>query len=282
MPYLLIKLAISELSPLVVAWGRVTLGTCVLLPVAWHRGALRSLGRHLPTLLAFSLVEFVVPFSAIALGERWVSSSVTGILIATVPLLVVSLSPLLGVHEPLGVRRTAGLVFGFVGVVCLLGLGAVSGALGWLGVGCMLVSALGYALGPLIIQRHLHALDATGPLAASLAISSVLLAVPAWLARPIERPSTQAVAAVALLGLLCTAVAMLLLFYLVAKAGASRASLITYLNPAVATLLGIGVLHERLGAGGYIGFALVLCGSWLASRRGPARAPASVAARESR
>lgn len=266
-PYLLIKLAIAELSPLVVAWGRVTLGACVLLPVAWHRGALRSLARHLPTLLAFSLVEFVLPFSAIALGERWVSSSITGILIATVPLSVAVLARFVGVHEPMGARRIAGLLLGFLGVVCLLGLGTVSGVLGWLGVGCMLISAFCYALGPLIIQRHLRGLDASGPLAASLTISSGLLLVPAWLARPMEPPSGEALAAVALLGLLCTAVAMLLLFYLVAKAGASRASLITYLNPAVATVLGVTLLHERLGMGGLIGFALVLAGSWLASRR---------------
>ncbi len=266
-PYLLIKLAIVDLSPPVIAWARVTLGTCVLLPIAWRRGALRSLDEHKGALLVFSLVEFVIPFTAIALGERWVSSSVTGILIATVPLSVAMLARAFGLHEPLTSRRIAGLILGLLGVTCLLGLGTISGLYGWLGVGCMLLSAFGYSLGPLIIQRHLQGLDASGPLAVSLGVSSVLLAAPAWWARPMQAPGSVALLAVVLLGLVCTAVAMLLLFYLVAKAGAGRASLITYVNPAVAAVLGTLLLHEHLGLGGVIGFMLILWGSWLASRR---------------
>lgn len=257
----------AELSPLVIAWGRVTLGSCVLLPIAWHRGALRTLGEHKGALLCFSLVEFVIPFAAISLGERWVSSSTAGILIATVPLSVALLARWFGVHEPLGPRRIAGLLMGFLGVACLLGLGTVSGILGWIGVGCLLVSAIGYSVGPLIIQRHLRGLDASGPLAASLSISSVLLTLPAWFARPSQPPTVAALTAVVLLGLVCTACAMLLLFYLVTKAGASRASLITYVNPVIAALLGVLLLDERLGIGGIIGFALILVGSYLASRR---------------
>ncbi len=266
-PYLLIKLAIVDLSPLVVAWVRVTLAACVLLPIAWRRGGLKALGAHRGALLIFSLVEFTLPFTAIALGERWVSSSVAGILIATVPMSVALLARGFGLHEPMSNRRIAGLVLGFLGVVCLLGLGTISGTRGWLGVGCLLVSAFGYSLGPLIIQRHLRGLDASGSLAVSLGISSVLLALPAWMARPLHAPTPEALVAVALLGLLCTAIAMLLLFYLVAKAGAARASLITYVNPAVATVLGTVLLHERLGWGGLVGFLLILCGSWFASRR---------------
>lgn len=266
-PYLLIKLAVAELSPLVIAWGRVTLGTCVLLPIAWRRGALEGIGKHRGALLAFALVEFVIPFSAIGLGERWVSSSVTGILIATVPLAVALLSRWFGVHEPLTARRITGLVLGLAGVACLLGLGTIGGALGWLGVACMLIAAFGYAIGPLIIERYFKDLGTSGPLAASLAVSSVLLTVPAWLARPPQSPTPLALGAVLVLGLVCTALAMLLLFYLVASAGPGRATLITYFNPAVATLLGIALLHEQIGIGGGIGFAMILAGSWLASRR---------------
>lgn len=255
-----------------IAWSRVTLGTCVLLPIAWRRGALDRIGGHLGALVAFALVEFVIPFSAIGLAERWVSSSVSGILIATVPLSVALLSRWFGVHEPLTARRVSGLVLGFVGVACLLGLGTISGGLGWLGVACMLIAAFGYSVGPLIIQRHFKDLGTSGPLAASLAVSSVLLAVPAWLARPLQMPTPLALGAVLVLGLVCTAVAMLLLFYLVAHAGPGRATLITYLNPAVATALGMALLHERLGVGGGVGFVTILAGSWLASRRETPRA----------
>jgi drug/metabolite transporter (DMT)-like permease len=131
----------------------------------------------------------------------------------------------------------------------------------------MLVSALGYAVGPLVIQRHLKALDAIGPLAACLAISSGVLLVPALLVMPAHLPSPRALGCIAALGIVCTAIAMMLMFYLVSHAGASRATLITYLNPVVASLLGVMLLDERLGVGGLLAFALILLGSWLATRR---------------
>jgi drug/metabolite transporter (DMT)-like permease len=265
-PYYLIKLAVQELSPWVIAWGRVSLAACILLPIAWRRGALRSLGRHKLALFAFALLEFVIPLSVIALGEQWISSSITGILIATVPLWVILLSRFFGVHEPVGAWRLAGLALGFIGVVALLGLGTISGALGWAGVACMLAASVGYAIGPLIIQRHLDRLDAFGPLAASLLIASIVLLIPAVLAMPGQMPTAVTLASVAILGIVCTAMAMLLMFYLVSNAGASRASLITYVNPAVATLLGVWLLHEHLGLGGTTAFALILLGSWLATR----------------
>ncbi len=265
-PYFLIKLALPELSPVVIAWARVALGTFVLLPIAWRRGALRSLGKHKAALIAFASVEFVIPFSAISLGERWISSSAAGTLIATVPSSVVLLSPFFGVREHLGAARLAGLALGFIGVVALLGLGGISGAEGWAGVACMLVASLGYASGPLIIQRHLKGLDAFGALAASMAVASAVLLVPAILASPKRMPSGTALSSLLVLGIVCTAAAMLLMFYLVNHAGASRASLITYINPAVATLLGVWLLNEHLGLGGLCAFALILLGSWLASR----------------
>jgi len=266
LPYFFIKLSVQELSPVVVAFGRVTLGTFVLLPIAWRRGALRSLGRHKPAICAFALVEFVIPFLVISFGEQWISSSVTGILIAMVPLSIALIQRFFGVHERLGVWRILGLGLGFVGVAALLGFGTISGARGWAGVACMLIATLGYAMGPLIIQRHLGGLDPYGPLAASLGVASVVLLVPAILAFPTRMPSMLALTSMAILGVVCTALAMLLMFYLVGHAGASRAAVITYINPAVAALLGVWLLQERLGWGGILAFVLILFGSWLATR----------------
>ncbi|MBS0387549.1 MAG: DMT family transporter [Proteobacteria bacterium] len=265
-PYYFIKLAVMELSPWVVAWGRITLAALVLLPIAWHRGALHTLGEHKLPILAFAIIEFVVPFSAISIGERWIDSSVTGILIASVPLTVTVISRFFGLHEPLGKWRLAGLLLGFLGVVTLLGFGSIHGALGWAGAGCMLLAAIGYAVGPLIIQRHLKGLDSIGPIAASLATSSLLLTLPALLTFPSAWPSALALGSIAMLGLVCTAVAMLLMFYLVSHAGPARATVITYINPAVAALLGVLLLHEQLGVGGISAFAMILAGSWLATR----------------
>ncbi len=270
-PYFLIKVAVAEVPPLLIAWCRVALAAGILLPIAWKRGALGSLRAHSAALCAFAFVEFAIPLAAIASGEQWISSSVAGILIATVPLWVVLLARSFGVHEGLGVRRMAGLALGFVGVVTLLGFGTISGPKGWAGVLCMLTSALGYAVGPLIIQRHLRELDAVGPLAACLGLATVMLTLPAMGAMPSHWPSAAAVASLLVLGILCTAIAMLLMFYLVSHAGASRASLITYINPAVASLLGIGLLGEHLGGGGVAAFGMILAGSWLASRRAAQR-----------
>jgi drug/metabolite transporter (DMT)-like permease len=270
-PYFFIKLAVLELSPFVVAWGRITLAALILLPIAWHRGALRPLGSHRTAIVAFAFAEFIVPFSAISIGERWIDSSVAGILIATVPLTIALISRFFGLHEPLGPTRLSGLLLGLVGVAALVGFGTISGIKGWAGVGCMLLATLGYAIGPLIVQRHLGKVDSFGPVAASLLIGSIVLLPIAIYAFPHQAPSALASVSIAVLGCICTALAMLLLFYLIGQAGASRASVITYVNPAVATLLGVLVLHEHLGVAGLAAFALILIGSWLATRGARAR-----------
>jgi drug/metabolite transporter (DMT)-like permease len=265
LPYFFIRIAVQELSPFVVAWSRITIAVLILLPIAWQRGALHPLKTRMAAVCAFAAVEFVVPFSMISIGERWISSSVTGILIAGVPIIVALIGRFFGIHERLGVRRTLGLVLGLCGVVGLLGFGTISGPLGWAGVGCMIVAAVGYAVGPLIIQKHLRGLDSIGPVAASLAVASLVLLLPAAATLPARWPSAVTVSSVVVLGVLCTAVAMLLMFFLVRDAGASRATIITYINPVVATLLGVGVLHERLGLAGLTAFAVILAGSWLAT-----------------
>lgn len=269
LPYFFIKLAVQELSPFVLAWARIGLAAGILLPVAWRRGAMRGLGRHWRPICAFALVEFVGPFCAISLGERWIASSIAGILIAMAPLTIVVLSRWFALHEHLGLRRLAGLVLGLAGVTTLLGFGTVSGAQAWAGVACLTLATVGYSLGPLIIQRHLHGLEGLGPLTFSLCVAFVILTLPAMLTWPARLPSAVALSSIAVLGVMCTAVAMLLMFYLVSHAGAARASVITYINPIVATLMGVLILHEHLGLSGYCACALILLGSWLATRGDP-------------
>jgi drug/metabolite transporter (DMT)-like permease len=266
LPYFFIKIAVQEVSPLIVAFSRVVLATLILLPIAWRRGALRSLSQYKGPICAFGLVEFAIPFSLISVAERWISSSVAGILLAMVPMCIALIQRFFGIRETLGVSRVAGLVIGFIGVSALLGSGSISGPWGWTGVVCMFLAAICYAVGPLIIQRRLHGLDSIGPLALSLLVASLALFIPAMIEFPSKMPSAGALASIAVLGIVCTAVAMLLMFYLVHHAGASRASVITYINPVVAALLGIVLLNERLGVGGFIAFLLILAGSWLATR----------------
>lgn len=273
-PYFFIKLALLELSPACVAWLRITLAAAVLVPIAWKRGMLRSAVGRIRMVAAFAVAELVVPFFMIAFGEQWLSSSLTGILIATVPLTVVVIAPFFGVHEKLSTRRLAGLAIGFSGVVTLLGLDPGHGPMLWVGVASLLLAIIGYTIGPLIVQRHLADVDELGALALSLVIASVILLPFALASAPAQMPSMLTIASVAVLGLVCTALALLLFFHLIGTAGAARAALIAYVNPAVATLLGVLVLNEPFGVSTVVGFAMILGGSWLASSRTPELAPA--------
>jgi len=264
-PYFFIKLAVHELSPVWVAWGRLLCASLLLVPIAYWRGAFAGMGRHWRFILAFALVELVGPFYLIALGERWISSSLAGILLAGVPLFVVIVAPLLGVHERVGPRRLIGLATGLLGVVALLGLDSIQDTLGWFGAACILTAAVGYAVGPLIVQRHLAGVDSLGTVAASVAVGATVLTIPAIFTAPPALPTVVAFGSVAILGIMCTALGLLLFVYVISRAGASRAAVVTYVNPAVALLLGVFLLDEHFGAGPAIGLVLILLGSWLAT-----------------
>jgi drug/metabolite transporter (DMT)-like permease len=270
LPYFFIKLALVDISPADVAWGRVALGALVLLPIAWKRGALRSLAAHKGAVVAFAFAELIGPFFLISVGERWISSSLAGILVATLPLTLILLSPAFGLREPLGTRRLVGLATGFLGVVVLLGIGSVQGLTAWAGVGCLLLATLGYAIGSIIVQKHLANTDELGAVAVSLGIASIVLLPGALWAAPSHLPAFLSLVSVAVLGIVCTALALQLYFHLIRRAGAARASVITYINPAVAALLGVGILHEPFGLAGGLGLTLILLGSWLSTSRAPA------------
>jgi drug/metabolite transporter (DMT)-like permease len=272
-PYFFIKIALVEVSPFVVAWARIAVGVLILLPIAWKRGVLRPVLAHKGPVIAFAFTELVGPFVLIAMGERWVTSSMAGILIATVPLAVILMSPLFGVRERIGIRRMVGLVVGFAGVVALVGIDSSGGSQLWLGVLCLFIATLGYAVGPLIIQRYLQDVDELGSVTISLAVAAVVLLPAAVLTAPAVLPSAQTLTALVVLGAVCTALGLYLFFYLIGQAGASRATVITYVNPAVAALLGVLVLHEPFGIGFVAGFILILIGSWLSTAA--AAAPAA-------
>lgn len=265
LPYFFIKLALQELSPACVAWGRVALAAIVLVPIAWRRGALRGVFARKGAITAFAVAELAVPFSLVAMGEQWVSSSLAGILIAAVPMAVVLIAPLFGVKERLGVLRLAGLAIGFCGVIAIVGLDTGHGPMLWAGVVCMMISVAGYAIGPLLVERYLSDVDELGALAVSLVVASILLLPLAALSAPNEFPSALSLSAVAALGIVCTALALYLFFYLINEAGATRAAVVAYINPAVATVIGVLVLHEPFGWGAGIGLAMILLGSYLAT-----------------
>jgi len=276
-PYLFIRVAVDAgVPPAFIAWARVALAAALLLPFALRRGALRGLRGRSGAIAAYAACEIAVPFVLIAMGERYISSSLTAILIATMPLFVALLSLRLSTaDQPTGLRLF-GLVIGLGGVVALLGVDVAGRPAELLGAALILVATLGYAAAPIIVSRRLADLDPLGPVAASLTISAVAL-LPAVLARPPQAIPASALWAIAMLGVVCTALGLVVFFQLIAEAGPSRASVITYINPLVAVLLGVVVLDEHLGAISVAGLALILGGSWLATRPSPSSTEREVA-----
>jgi drug/metabolite transporter (DMT)-like permease len=264
-PYFLIKVALVDLSPAVVAGGRLALGAAVLLPIAWHRGVLKPVLARKGAIVAFAFCELVVPFSAVAVAESAISSSLTGVLIASVPLVLAVIAPLFGIRERLGPRRLLGLAIGFAGVVALLGIDRLNGVEQWLGAGVAFFAVIGYAVGPLIVQRHLAGIDELGATAASLTVAAIILTPFMLHFAPAQMPSLTSISSVIVLGVVCTALALILFFYLIHAAGASRAAIVAYINPGIAALLGVLVLHEPFGVGLVVGLGMILFGSWLAT-----------------
>jgi drug/metabolite transporter (DMT)-like permease len=198
------------------------------------------------------------------------SSSLTGLLVAAVPLVGAALARLTGDHEPLGARRLIGLFVGLAGVAALVGLDV--GTANAVALAQMSLVVVCYALGPLLLTRYLSELPSLGVIAVSLALTAAVY-TPAGIAQlPARMPESDVIAATAVLGVLCTAIAFLVFFRLIAEVGPVRATVFTYVNPAVAVALGVTFLHEPFTLGIATGFVLVLVGSVLATRRAPSAA----------
>jgi drug/metabolite transporter (DMT)-like permease len=266
LPYLFIKIADDDgMPPLDLAWGRIALGAALLVAVAWRAGTLPSLrGRGL-WLLAFAVTEIAIPFPMIAAGETRVASSTAAIVIASVPLIIALLSLRFEPSERVVGARLLGLLVGLAGVAFLVGVDVSGGGGELLGVGAVLIAACGYASAPLILKRKLADLDPTAMMAACLVIAAVLLTPFAAIDLPSSAPSAGAFASVVVLGIFCTALALVLMAILIGAAGPARATVITYINPVIALALGVVFLSEEPGAGALVGLALILVGSWLAT-----------------
>lgn len=274
-PYLLILVAVRDLSPAVLVLGRTAIAALLLLPIAAARGELRPLKGHWVALLVFAAIEIAIPWVLLGTAEQHISSSLTALLIAAVPLVGAVIARTSGDRERLGRSSLVGLMLGLVGVAAIVGLN-LEGA-GVLPLSQVALVAVCYAVGPVILQRYLADLPALGVISASLAVTALVF-VPFGLASlPSEMPPASAIWSVVALAVVCTAIAFVLFFALIAEVGAVRATVITYINPAVAALLGVAILDEHFTAGMAAGFALVLVGSALATRRAaPPEAPAAV------
>lgn len=270
-PYLMIRVAVRELAPVTLVFLRTGLAALLLVPLAARRRELRPLLAHWRPLLAYTAIEVALPWFLLSRAETKLTSSLTGLLIAAVPLvgaLIVSLS---GERERLGGRRWLGLLVGLGGVAAIVGLDL--GHVDAVALVEIALVAVCYAVGPIILARHLKGAPALGVVAASLALSAVAYAPLAAIRWPGEMPSAHVVESVVGLAVVCSAAAFLIFFALIAEVGPVRATVITYVNPAVAAVVGVLLLNEHLTTGMLLGFALVLSGSVLATGRAPEAVP---------
>jgi drug/metabolite transporter (DMT)-like permease len=279
-PYLLIKVAVGELSPVMVVFGRCVIGAALLLPWTIARGQLRPALRHWRPLLAFTLLEMTAPWLLLSYAEVSLSSSLTGLLVATVPFVVAVAARLVGEEERLTPVRIVGMLLGVVGIGALLGLDIEGAQL--LPILAVAVVVICYATAPLIVSRKLP--DVPG-----VAASSIALFLTAVIYAPFAVPqlgdaadaAAPALLSLVALGVVCTALALALFFVLIREVGPQRALVITFVNPAVAVLLGVLLLDEPFTLGIAVGLPLVLAGCALATRRSrPARPEPSTEAIE--
>ena len=267
LPYLLIKVGVESLSPFVVVFARVFIGAAIMLPIAYFTGQLRKLKGHWRWVFIFAIVEMTFTFLALTWAEQRISSSLAALLISTVPLTAAIIARAMGLDSRLSGMRLVGLGVGFAGVGVLVGLDVSGGDL--LSVAAISITVLGYALGPIIVDRKLSSAPSVAVIAASLTINALIYAPFAWLTWPTEPVPAIAWWSIVALGAVCTAGAFIIFFALIAEVGPARTTVITYVNPGVAVILGVLILGEPLTPGIVIGFPLVLAGSFLATRRAP-------------
>lgn len=267
-PYLFIRIAVAEITPATLVLARTAIAAAILLPIALARVDLRPILARWRWVVAFTAIEIAIPWVMLGSAEQHLSSSLTGLLIAGVPLVGTMFALATGGADRLGRTGLVGLLIGFAGVAAIVGGDfATSNMTALLQI---VVVVVGYAVGPAILARRLGGLPSVGVMALSLALCAVAF-VPIGLVQwPSVMPSTNVLASVAILAIVCTAAAFLVFAALIDEIGPVRATVITYVNPGVAAVLGVLVLHETFTLAMGVGFALVILGSALATR--PSRA----------
>ncbi len=265
-PYLFIKVAVAELTPEFLVLARTALAAAVLLPIAARRGAVVPVLRRWKLLVAFAVVEIVLPWYFLNSAETKLPSSTTGLLLAAIPLVAVGVALLFGRRDRISGVNAAGIIIGMAGVGTIVGFDLAGSDL--VSVAQLVVVVVGYAVGPAILARWMSDLPGVGVIALALTISA-LISLPSvaitggW---PAALPSAGTILSVVVLAVLCSAVAFVIMFELIAEIGPIRSTAITYVNPAVAVLAGALFLRETITWWTVAGFALILAGSALVTR----------------
>jgi drug/metabolite transporter (DMT)-like permease len=269
-PYFFIEIALEHFDTTSLVFARVFLGALILMPIVISRGMIKATLKAWPAVVAFASFEMVGPWFLIPEAQKDISSSLASLLITTVPFIAAFAVGLLGDRSAWHPLTVLGLLIGLAGVISLVGIDAFSGVTPLAPIFMMLAAAVGYAVAPIIANRMPHEVPTLGVIAVSLTIVSAVYAPFAAFSLPrdiSEGPPWQAWAALVVLGAICSALAFVIFFALIREIGPARASLITYVNLAVAAVLGVVFLAEPITTGILVGFPLVVLGSYLASRQ---------------
>jgi drug/metabolite transporter (DMT)-like permease len=271
-PYLLIRVAVRELNPGVLVFLRTAPAALLLAPLVLVRGQLAALRQHAGWIAVFGVVEFGVPWFLMSTSEQHITSSLTSLLICCVPLFAVVAQRIRRTEDVVAPRRYVGLGVGAVGVAFLVGFDLGGGSLTWIGL--MMLVCVGYCVGPIILATKLRAVD--GPTVVLGATAIVALGWLPWaLTHWPRHVSGETWSCVAVLSIVCTAGAFLVFFELIKEVGATRSVVVTYVNTAIAVVLGVVGLHEPLTAGIVVGFPLVLIGCVIATSTSRSEVPAT-------
>jgi drug/metabolite transporter (DMT)-like permease len=264
--YLFIKVALEdEVAPWAIVSSRTALAALVLVPLALHLGVLGSLRGRLGAVFVLSMVQVAVPLTFIALGEERISSSLTGILVASAPIFTFLLAFALTGEQRASASSLSGVAIGIVGVGMLLGVDAGGGAEALVGGAFVISAAFGYALAAWDLKRNLGGVEPVATVAGTQAIAALVTLPLGLLHVPDSMPGFDALASLVTLGVVCTGFAFVLFHSLVASDGPERASLVGYIAPVFSIFYGVMLLDESFTGFTLAGLVLILGGSWLAA-----------------
>lgn len=218
-------------------------------------------------MLIYTVTELIGPWYLITTAEKNITSGLAGLLVATVPIWAAILASIYGDHTVWHKSRLFGLIIGFIGVVAVVGIESVSSGQDLISIAMVILAAVGYAYAVNMINRKIPDVSGLALNSWAMIITTIFYFPFAMATLPTQLPSLKAIGSVAGLGIFCTAFAFILFFKVLAEVGPPRASLVTYLNTAVAVVLGVVLLNEPLTLGIKLGLPLVLLGSYFASRR---------------
>ena len=264
LPYFMIRVAVRELDPVSVVMARTLPATLVLLPIAWRSGALHTLRGKMKWVGLYTIVEFGIPWFFIARAEQHVTSSLASLIICATPLLSIAITKILHPERQIGHQRFIGLAMGATGVLTLVGLDVSTDSAWW--IAAMFLVAAGYAGGPQVISAKLRDASGLAVVATSVAIVAAFY-TPLGIIKWPARVSGEVWASLMVLALFCTIAAFLLFFALIKEVGPARSTVVTFLNTAVAVVLGVVFLHEPLTAGILLGFPIIVAGSVFATTK---------------